>query len=72
MSASTRQVRREWLVHPAWHQLRVDEHDPALTPAVLGVLQPVAVVEELTYPLRNQRHGGHFGTCDTSRSVRGE
>ena len=51
------QVAREGLVHPARHQLPVHEHDPAVAAAVLGVLQPVAVVEELADPLRNQGHG---------------
>ena len=50
------QVARQRLVHPAGHQLSVDQHDPPVAAAVLGVLQPVAVVEELADPLRNQGH----------------
>ena len=69
VGAASGQVARKRLVHPAWHQLPVEEHDPAVAAAVLGVLQPVAVVEELTDPLRNQGHGGHFGTRGTLRRV---
>ena len=50
------------LVHPARHQLAVEQHHPGVAAAVLGVLEPVpgAVLleEELTDPLRDQ-HGGN-------------
>ena len=62
VGAVSGQMTREVLVHPTRHQLPVDEHDPAVAAAVLRVLQPVAVVEELPDPLRNQGHGAHLGT----------
>ena len=46
------------LVHPARHQLAVEQHHPAVAGAVLGVLQPVAaragVHEELADALGDQ------------------
>jgi hypothetical protein len=48
----------ERLLHAAWHQLAVDEHDPLLARPVLGVLHPVVVDEELPDPLRHQRGHG--------------
>ena len=51
---------RERLVHPARHQLAVEQHDPVGAGAVLGVLEPLlaraAVEEELPDPLGDQ-HG---------------
>ena len=43
------------------------QDDPAVAPAVLGELQPVAVVEELADPLRNQGHGDTLA-CSDARS----
>jgi hypothetical protein len=54
------QGARQRLVHPAWHELTVEQHHPARTRAVLGVLQALvarpAVEEELPHPLGDQ-HG---------------
>ena len=48
------------LLHPARHQLRVQQDHPAVVAvvraAVLGVLQPGTFVEELSDPLRHDRH----------------
>ncbi len=56
-----RQGARERLVHPARHQLAVQEHHPRVARAVLGVLEPVpspgVLEEELADPLADQ-HGG--------------
>jgi hypothetical protein len=52
---------RQGLVHPARHQLAVDQDDPLVARAVLGVLEPVArargLEEELADPLRHQHDG---------------
>ena len=42
------------LVHPPRHQLAVQQDDPALAGAVLGVLQAVALDEELPDALRHE------------------
>ena len=61
------------LVHPARHQLAVEEHHPGVATAVLGVLEAVArgrvLDEELADALGDQHAGnlarGRSGTADT-------
>ena len=52
---------RERLLHPAGHEQPVQQHDPLVARAVLGVLQPVAPAvgldEELSDPLAHQHDG---------------
>ena len=51
----------QWLLHPARHQLPVQQHDPPVAAAVLGVLQAVPAAgigdEELPDPLGDQHDG---------------
>ena len=60
----------ERLVHPARHQQAVQQHDPVVARAVLGVLQPVAPTvgldEELSDPLADQ-HGPNVALPALSR-----
>ena len=42
------------MVHPARHQLTMQENDDVLAVPVFRVLEPAALEGELPYPLRNQ------------------
>ena len=52
-----RQRACQGLLHTPWHQLAGQQHDPAVAAAVLGVLEAVAVEEELPDALGDQHDG---------------
>ncbi len=71
MEALTGEVTSQWLLHPSRHQLPMDQHHPAVTGAVLGVLESVTTGLALEEELANAFGDEHVHEVTQQKGANG-